>query len=77
MGRVWALNGRYCWARGFWLAWAGRGSRDGRVSFDMMAGLYMAPCVWPRASGRHGLGTGGLWSEGFAHVGSRIAGFAG
>ena len=56
-GSVGFLNGRYCWVKGFWLA---GDHLHGRVSFDMMAGLYMAPCVWPRASGRHGLGTGGL-----------------
>ena len=28
-GEYGLLNGRYCWVRGFWLAWAGRGSRAG------------------------------------------------
>ena len=50
-------NGRFCWVKGFWLV---EDRLHARVSFDMVAGFSMAPCIWDRASGRHGLGTGGL-----------------
>ena len=56
-GSVGFLNGSFCWVKGFWLA---EDRLHARVSFDMLAGFSMAPCIWDRASGRHGLGTGGL-----------------
>ena len=49
-------------------------------------GFSVAPCIWDRASGRHGLGTGMLlecrvcafgWHAGGVLLGFKIAGIAG